>query len=344
MLALSRWRTILKKAVGPTAGVFLSVGLAAWARPALAQEVRISSPSTEVELNDYELSDLLERIEKSFTGSFAREADPDLPAEKFPQGSVDLRLETNNYGLEEPVIGLRSYGNEVSKIYFSQIGRIKDGVKTYEGKKLYHLLLEHNVPITGKNGLRGKKTVRYDFLITDEPDMIASFIQLLSQDYANLVREKKPKVRKACPAFEQVYVSYSELELICNPEDQNKLRGREVHFLGSVYYDECVYKAEESKEGLRQTMEDLLSRVVEQREGILVICGGADQQSARRCLASKDNLALSFLRAKSLAKYIEGGLGEAGKKLTSIPYPTGDAYDGRISDLFYVTPKRGESK
>lgn len=318
------------KAVGL---IFLSLISFILASPTHA-EVKVSVPTTEVNLRALSLKQVVKELGNVFEGGYLKKGDG--LNSYHPQAKITVSTEQDTSGEKQPVIYLNERGMSIDKLYFSQIEKVMGAVKEEDGKTTNHLLVSYIPP--SEQGFLERGRVFYDFLVREEA--AASYLLSLAQCY------NRNHSSGNCPSVEadsfpenraSVNLSVTDLEAICSENTSTLSEKYEIKILGEVRYEDCLYnlKAGEFRSFL------IWIAASAKKGDTLVFCGNADKRSPRRC-STPSNFQLSFYRAKELAKQVyEVGVEEM-EYTTQIPYPNGTTLDEKSTKVYGVSPKYSE--
>jgi len=71
--------------------------------------------------------------------------------------------------------------------------------------------------------------------------------------------------------------------------------------------------------------------------GIMLMCGNADEKSAKECkLPVENNFQLSFLRGRILGNYLEQNQQTSVRGVSLVPYPMGTELNEKSTKVYYL--------
>lgn len=311
------------------------------------------SPVGNVELDYQKLPQTLNKIEKCFDSVYYGEDGGGKWVEN-PNSEITFNLETDELGLGQPTILLKSNIGSLEKILSSKIKSVK--VNNYldlEGNRNNSILIYYS-NFRKEDKLNYYLLTEYIIPVKCDPNAVALYIKKISEQYVDLKEQAKikaetpiqPKLEvnkqevKECKHLERpaYALSIQEQIAICSGEIP---QGKEVFYLGEENFANCSY--EPSTKGVEEIISNL-SKLDQKKssidENVILVCGNATESPANKCPSSvKDfgNLELSFWRAYRLAETLAKTSDIENKILMT--YPMGISLDKRNADVYLVKNK-----
>jgi hypothetical protein len=297
-------------------------------------------PEIKVELENYDLEDLLRKLGGTLEKGFSRKASGKI--EEYSEGTIGYGIVTDSTKKQVPIIDLQNEGETIDRFLFSNINKIKWAIGEVNGNYNYHILISTRERVVDTNGLEGFYERHYDIIVKNNPQLASAYVLAIAKKYASngdiINNERVEKCEcPTCPKPKApVYTNPRIMDGICSGDKKAIPEGYDLVFLGQINYDDCVFRPEESNSGLTETLANVIS-TVKPEQGILVMCGNADERSAKRCGDSiESNFQLSFVRGRILGNYLEQNQQTSVNGVSLIPYPMGTELNEKSTKMYYL--------
>ncbi|MBT4824625.1 hypothetical protein HN695_05955 [Candidatus Woesearchaeota archaeon] len=307
-----------------------------------AKLVASGYPEMKVDLEKYDLNDLLVKLGGTLKKGFSRKASGKI--EEYTDGTIGFGVATDSTNKLIPMIDLQYDNQVIDRFLFSKINSIKWAIGELNGDYNYHILITAREPSTNKAGLQGFYERQYDIVVKDNPQLAASYVVAIARKYANNgdVINKERVEKCECPEIiceeprAPVYMTPRIMEGICSGNPHAIPQGYDLVFLGQVDYDDCVFRPEESNSGLNEMIAGAIA-TLKPENGIMLMCGNADEKSAKECkLPVENNFQLSFLRGRILGNYLEQNQQTSVRGVSLVPYPMGTELNEKSTKVYYL--------